>query len=102
LLDRSDLEFFRVSFAAHTHSFSLELWLKSVYRGRGDSAAMDVMAAHCDSYWLPASSTMRTACSITSVNSDLKLIQFWRPQRFSIPIPFIVSHSLPPLSAFTS
>jgi hypothetical protein len=37
LLDRSDLEFFRVSFAAHTHSFSLELWLKSVYRSRGDS-----------------------------------------------------------------
>lgn len=24
------------------------------------------MAAHCDSYWLPASSTMRTARSITS------------------------------------
>ncbi|PIL39213.1 hypothetical protein CR103_14090 [Massilia psychrophila] len=37
MLDRCDLEFFRVSFAAHTHSFSLELWLKSVYRSRGDS-----------------------------------------------------------------
>jgi hypothetical protein len=29
-------------------------------------AAMDVMAAHCDSYSLPASWTMRTARSITS------------------------------------
>jgi hypothetical protein len=37
LIDRCDLEFFSVSFAAHTYSFSLELWLKSVYRSRGDS-----------------------------------------------------------------
>jgi hypothetical protein len=37
LLDRRDLEFFRVPFPAHTQSFSLELWLRSVYRTRGDS-----------------------------------------------------------------
>jgi hypothetical protein len=29
-------------------------------------AAIDVIAAHCDSYWLPASLTMRTARSMTS------------------------------------
>jgi hypothetical protein len=32
-------------------------------------AAIDVIAAHWDSYWLPASLTMRTARSMTSGNT---------------------------------
>ncbi|MBP5987098.1 MAG: hypothetical protein KA538_07920, partial [Azonexus sp.] len=39
LLDRFDLEFFRVTLAAHDFSFCLSLRLRSVYWFRGDSGA---------------------------------------------------------------